>query len=107
MDGYDIQKKVIDMETLFNTQIKINEEISVITEEISNLPEIPVSIDRWIDSLSNIDEFNFQLKDFNKLFFINKKYNNLIEQRESNSLKIKILVIDNLLDRIKGILEDE
>lgn len=107
MDGYDIIKKVIDMETLFNTQIKINEEISVITEEISNLPEIPVSIDKWIDSLSNIDEFNFKLEDFNKLFFINKKYNKLIEQRESNSLKIKILVIDNLLDRIKGILENE
>lgn len=107
MDGYkdNIIEKLLFMQELFTKQVELNHEISLINKEMNSLPEIPDNMEQWIDSVSNIDAPGFRLEDFKKMFKISKKYNSLIESRDHNSTKIKILVIDNLLDRIKDILD--
>lgn len=94
------------MKDLFEYQLKLNSEISSITNEMNKLPEMPDDMEAWIDCLSDIDnENNFKLSDFNKIFKFNKQYNDLLDRRADNSQKIKVLVIDNLIERIKVILE--
>jgi len=109
MDGYNKQEEIVqkffEMQELFDRQIQINKEISEINKEINNLPELPNNMDQWTDSIPDFDTPSFKLSDFRKLFKINKKYNSLLENRDNNSQKIKILVIDNLIDRIKDILD--
>jgi septation ring formation regulator EzrA len=109
MDGYSRQEEIVEryfrMEDLFNKQIELNDEISNITDEINSIPDFPYDLDKWIDGLSDIDKKGFGLVEFKKLFAINKKYEKLVEEREINTAKMKELVVDNLLDRIKEILD--
>jgi hypothetical protein len=116
MDGYDLtivsdgyNSEVIarfaELDKLCDKQENITKELTDLTDEMDNLPSIPESIDYWIDSVAdpNSDD-NFKMSDFSKMFKMNKKYNNLIEEKDKTSRKMKILVIDNLLDKIKGLI---
>lgn len=107
-DGYlrqeELVKKYNDMQNLIANQMEINKELLVVSTEMGSLPEMPESLDKWVDSLSDLDSKNFKLSDFKKMFKISKKYNDLVERREQNSQKIKALVIDNLIDQIKTLL---
>lgn len=109
MDGYEdseeMMQKYLEMQNLFDAQVKINDEISTVSEEIITLPEVPQNIEKWTESLPDLNPNSFKLSHFKKMFKINKKYNSLIDLRNNNSQKIKILVIDNLIDRIKDILD--
>jgi len=109
MDGYTKQEDLInkynDMQELFNSQVEINKEITTVSVEIGSLPEMPDSLDNWVDSISDINSGNFKLSDYKKMFKMSKKYNELLEKREHNSQKIKILVIDNIIDKIKALLD--
>lgn len=109
MDGYtkrdELVQKYNDMQELFNSQVEINEEISNVSIEIGSLPEMPESLDSWLDSIPKINSPNFKLSDFKKMFKMNKKYNDLIERRDHNSQKIRILAIDNIIDKIKDLLD--
>jgi septation ring formation regulator EzrA len=105
MDGYELLKKYQSVQELFNVQVEINDEISNINKEMSMLPEIPENLEDWTESLADLESENFKLADFKRMFKINKKYNDLVERRELNSLKIREFVIDNLIDRIKEILK--
>lgn len=109
MDGYTKQEELIqkynDMQELFNSQVEINEEITNVSIEIGSLPEMPDSLDSWVDSIPDINSENFKLADYKNLFKMSKKYNDLLERRDHNSQKIKILVIDNVIDKIKALLE--
>jgi len=108
MDGYtkqeELLQKLTDMQELFNSQIEINKELTNVSVEIDSLPEMPDSLDSWVDSIPDINSENFKLSDYKKMFKMNKKYGDLIEKREHNSQKIKILVIDNIIDKIKALL---
>lgn len=109
MDGYsktaDLVLRYGNMKDLFEFQLKLNSDLSKVTNEMNSLPNLPDNMEDWIDSLSDLEsDNNFKLSDFKKVFKCNKQYNDLLELRSENSQKIKILVIDNLIDRIKLIL---
>jgi len=109
MDGYlqseklSFEKSMIDkylyMQNLYDTQKGIDKEIESIALEMDNLPKLPKSMESWINSFSN----NFKLSDFDKTFSLNKKYKKLIEERKSNSSKIKLFAIDNIIDQIEQV----
>jgi len=108
MDGYtevsdEIVEKYLKMQELFDHQVNLNKELVDISKELSEIPEMPENLDKWIDSIPN-EKSKFKLTDYNRLFKVSKKYNQLAEKREENAQKIKVLVIDNLIDRINEIL---
>lgn len=108
MDGYtevsdDIIEKYLKMQDLFDHQVKLNKELVDISKELNEIPEMPENLEKWIDSIPN-EKSKFRLTDYNRLFKVSKKYNQLAEKREENAQKIKVLVIDNLIDRINEIL---
>ena len=106
MDGYtNLITKFIEMKELVDNQVQINNEIKEISDEIITLPQIPDDLERWTESLSDIDSKNFKLSDFKKMFKFNKRYTELMERKENNTLKIRVLAIDNLLNKIKNILD--
>jgi hypothetical protein len=110
MDGYfkhlEATQKFMNMQKLFDKQVEINTELLDISEEIESLPEIPDNINDWTSSIQDCNpDKKFTLSDFKRMFKINKKYNVLLEERDKNAQKIKVLVIDNLLDRIKDLLD--
>ena len=109
-DGYGISTMEIDpsvppelrdkfhyIKALTDKQANINSEIQDLSQQIEELPLLPEDLDRWISSF----ETKFKMKDFQTVFKINKRYQKLLEERDSNKSKIKMFVIDNLLDQIK------
>lgn len=107
MDGYSEEtNRFIDMQNLCDKQLAINEQISAASKELNAIPKMPNDFERWIDGLSDLDAPKFTLSDFSKVFDINKRYNDLVEQREINSHKMKALVIDNIIDRINKLLKE-
>lgn len=107
MDGYldqELINRILNMQKLFDNQTDLNQKISDVAAEMIALPEIPENIEIWIDSISEVDD-GFKLADFKRMLKINKKYNELLEHRSENSSKIKVLIIDNLLDRINSIIK--
>lgn len=109
-DGYineSILQKYSAMEDLLNHQSEVNKNISNLSKEISQLPELPRNLEEWTDSLSNIysEDKTFKLSDFKRVFKINKEYCELIEKREKNLRQIKMLTIDSVIDRIKNVLD--
>lgn len=106
-DGYtsEVIARFDELDKLCDKQEKIDKEMIDITDEMDNLPPIPQSIDYWIDSVSDpSSDENFSMADFSRMFKMNKRYNDLIEEKEKTSRKMKIVVIDNLLDKIKGLI---
>lgn len=110
MDGYSkdeaIIQKFMEMQNLYDAQIRIDNEITDLSNEIITLPPIPENLEAWTDSLADINTNNFKLSDFKKMFKCNKEYSKLIEEKENNILKLRIMAIDNLIDRIKEALKD-
>jgi hypothetical protein len=90
-------KKFLYLQELYENQKRIDAEIAVLSSEIDGLPKLPESMDRWIGSFRS----NFKISDLTKIFKINKKYRNLMEERRSNGRKIKIFAIENVLEQIK------
>lgn len=107
MDGYrvnEIIERFEVMQHLFDVQVHLNHEMARILAELDAMPEIP-DIDDWVESLPDTESKNFKLDDFKKMFEINRQYNALVEEKDITASKIKVIVIDNLLDRIKDILD--
>lgn len=108
MDGYseiyeETIEKYLQMQDLFDSQVRLNKELVEVSEELKSIPEMPQNLDEWIDSIPN-EKSKFKLADYDKLFKVSRKYTKITEKREENAQKIKVLVIDNLLDRIKELL---
>lgn len=113
MDGYskttdmknsdqDNMHKYMYMQQLHKNQQKIDIDIENISKELQKLPDMPYSMDGWISSFQS----NFKLSDFTKIFNLNKRYKNLLEDRKSNGSKIKIFAIENLIDQINEVVKD-
>ena len=102
MDGYT---KLDDIHSLFDKQIKINKEINAIADELDSLPEMPQDLEGWTVSISDTDKREFKLSDFIKMSNISKKYTKLVEEKEINSSKLKIMLIDTVLEKIKEVLD--
>jgi hypothetical protein len=107
MDGYKVQD-IIDrfeaMQHLFDVQVHLNREMASILAELDAMPEIP-DLDAWISSVS--DNKSFKLENFKRMFEINRQYNAIVEEKDKTASQIKVIVIDNLLDRIKDLLDKE
>lgn len=97
MDGYQKIQELIDK------QVKINKELLETVDEINAIPEMPKNLDKWIDSIPN-EKSKFKLTDYNKLFKVSKKFNKITEQQEENAQKLKIVVIEDLINKINEIL---
>ena len=108
MDGYSTSEELLKqynhIQYLSKKQMNINNELDKIVGEMQDMPEIPHNIDNWIDSISKTGQ-DFKLSDFRKLFEINKRYNKLVEERETNTRTIKIMAIDNLIGKIEELLK--
>lgn len=96
----DNYKKYTYINELYETQLRIDKEISALSLEIENLPKVPLDIDKWVSSFCS----NFKISDLNKICDINKKYKKLIEERKSNGSKIKLFAIDNIIDQISEVI---
>jgi hypothetical protein len=98
MDGYD---RFIQIQSLVDNQVRINNAIFNILKEMDTLPKLPSNIDTWISSISD----EFKLSDFSKMFKINKEMMSLIEEKEINAQKLKVAIIDNLIEKINKVIE--
>ena len=110
MDGYvdDINfhnedpilvERYLYLQSLNKAQENIDAEIHLISEELKNIPPMPRSVDRWINSMSS----SFKLSDFDKTFSLNRRYKKLMEERKFNGSRIKLFAIENVLEMIKEV----
>lgn len=90
-------KKFEYLQTLYQYQQKIDEEISEISSEIKTIPQSPLNMDAWISSFSS----KFKISDLSKMVKLTKRYKILMEERQINGSKMKLFAIDNLLEQIK------
>lgn len=106
MDGYqnDDLVKLNSIQKLYKEQLTINKKIEEICNEMDTIPELPKDLERWMGSLPDKDN-PFKLEHYKKMSKISKKYINLIEEKDINSHKIKLMAIDNVIDKIKKIIE--
>lgn len=92
-------RKYLYIQSLYNTQLEIDKEIANLSAEIESMPKMPPSMEGWISSFSS----EFKISHLGKIFKINKRYRELVEERKNNGTKIKLFAIDNVLDQIKEI----
>lgn len=85
-------------------QARVNARLREIAKEIAELPKIPGSIDDWIESWADPKHKSFGIDAFNKHLKIKKEYTELIENADSNLREMRILAIDDLLDKINNTL---
>lgn len=96
IDGYNIQQ-------LVENNDRINTALMLATKEIKTLPTLPASLDSWVGSFST----QFKLSHYQKMFHINRQVAFLLEEQEVNSRKLKIAIIDNVLDKINMLVEKQ
>jgi hypothetical protein len=66
------------------------------------MPKMPHNMEHWIDSVADLDGYdNFKMADYGKMFAFKRRYERLLEKKESINRLLKIAVIDNLLERIE------
>lgn len=111
-DGYHIVNfnllspdKMEKFKQYVDQQSKINVRLKEISTEISNLPKIPNSIDEWIESWPESNKKKFNIEIYSKHFSIKREYYSLIENSEHNLREIKILTIEDLIEKIQNILD--
>lgn len=102
MDGY------VDSRTansnLIQDQIKINDEIYETFNQIRNMPRPPPDINKWISSV-DFSPKSFKLSDLVKMRNINKKMHSLMVKQEETSQKLKVLAIEDLINKINDVLK--
>lgn len=82
----------------------INKKMEKASNEINKMSNLPPSIDWWIDSFSTSPK-DFKLADFNKIIKITKDLDKLQEEKENNLRNLKLLMIDELLEKAEKVLE--
>jgi hypothetical protein len=108
-DGYDdeqIVQRYLEMVELYDRQTTLNKELLQTANDLNKLPSMPKDLDKWIDSIPN-EKSNFKLADYGKIFKVGRKYDKLVEEREHNMQKIKVLMIDNLIEKIREVIGNE
>lgn len=107
MDGYSvvetaIEKKYRDMQNLLDEQQTVNNQMNELHSEMAIMPKMPHSLERWIDSVSDIDGYDsFKMSDYAKMFSFKRRYERLLEKKENINRKLKLAVIDSLIERCK------
>jgi|ERR1700733_9407909 len=96
-DGYE------NLQELIKKQINISKELIEASEELNAIPEMPKNLDKWIDSIPN-EKSKFKLADYSRMFKVGRKYNQLVEKQEINGSKLKVVMIEELIEKIKEVL---
>jgi hypothetical protein len=107
MDGYSIaetelEKKYNAMQALLDEQRSVNGQMTKLHDEMAIMPKMPPNMEHWIDSVADLDGYdNFKMADYGKMFAFKRRYERLLEKKESINRLLKLAVIDNLLERIE------
>lgn len=107
MDGYSVEETAIElkyrlMQELLDEQMSVNGQMTKLHDEMAGMPKMPHNMENWIDSVADIDGYdNFKMADYGKMFAFKRRYERLLEKKESINRLLKIAVIDNLLERIE------
>jgi hypothetical protein len=98
-----------EMDDIYQKQLKLNAEVANTAKEINEMPKMPKDLDRWMESVPelNNNKKRFKISDYANIFKISRKYESLLEDRDINQSKLKVVVIDNLLNKIKKALNEE
>ncbi len=106
MDGYiKPEPSRLDRYKLYSSnQCKVNERLKEIAEEITTLPKVPHSMEEWIGSWSELTNRGFGIDTFSKHLKIKKEYAELSDDADTNLREMKILAIEDLLDKINNTL---
>lgn len=106
IDGYSnsIFSRAEKFKICSENQRKLNLRLKEIAKEISELPQIPYSMDEWIESLPDIKTKRFGIDAFSKHFRYKKEYLELMDNSDSNLREMKIIAIEDLLDKINNTL---
>lgn len=88
----------------FNLQKHFNDRLNQMAKELKELPQMPKSLSLWIESFSKDEKFS--LNDYKKHLALKKEYTKIIEKSSNNLSVMKILAIDDLLERIKKTLNN-
>jgi hypothetical protein len=104
MDGYDTSSRLNQFKLYSNNQLKVNTRLKEIAVEIAALPKIPKSMDEWIGSWSDPAIKSFGMDTFSKHLKIKKEYAELADNADTNLREMKILAIEDLLDKINKTL---
>jgi len=106
MDGYNKTNRLLKLKQCASRQSSFNARIKEINKELSELPQMPYSLDFWIDSLPDLHGKGFTMKSYSKFSSIKKEYEEIIESSEDNLREMKILAIEDLLEKIDSINEN-
>jgi len=106
VDGYSVEtaleKKYAAMQSLLDEQRAVNGQMTKLHDEMAVMPKMPHNMENWIDSVADLDGYdNFKMADYGKMFAFKRRYERLLERKESINRLLKIAVIDNLLERIE------
>jgi hypothetical protein len=103
MDGYKPSR--LDLFKLYSSnQSQVNTRLKQIAVEISSLPQIPKSMEEWIGSWSDPAIKSFGIDTFSKHLKIKKEYAKLADNADTNLREMKILAIEDLLEKINKTL---
>jgi hypothetical protein len=84
------------------TQKALTNRLKEIADEASKLPQIPRYFDSWIEGYGNDSGFN--LKTFDQHWKIKREYAKLMEDADNNLRQMKILAIEDLIEKINNTL---
>ena len=102
-DGYKISR-MDRFKACSEHQSKIHSRIKEISQEINKLPKIPPSLDKWIEGWSDIDIRGFGMDTYEKHMNFRKEYSQLTENLDNNLREMKILTIEELLEKINKVM---
>jgi hypothetical protein len=106
VDGYDnyALSNLERLEHYAGNQLAVNGRLREIAEEISSLPKAPASMDEWIGTWTDLDGKGFGIHTYNKRAKIKREYNRLVDSSNSNLREMKIIAIEDLLEKINDTL---
>ncbi len=104
MDGYiKPEPSRLDRFKLYSSnQFKVNTRLKEIAGEIASLPKIPRSMEEWVGSWSDLNTRGFGIDTFSKHLKIKKEYAELADDADTNLREMKILAIEDLLEKINN-----
>lgn len=107
-DGYSFTDTIRSekFKTCSANQIKLNQRLKEIAAEMANLPKPPRRIEDWVDGWADLSiKRNFSMESYDKHIKFRKEYHKLVDTADSNLREMKLLVIEDLLEKINSTLE--
>lgn len=106
-DGYSkLEGSRLEQFKRFSTQqSQVNARLKEIAQDMNGMPKMPHSIDQWIESFGGLTKKSFGIDTFVKQSKMSKEYHDLIDKSEANFREMKIIFIEDLIDKINHMLD--